>query len=28
VDLAVTYVLIDTEFDTLPDWKIKSIVRG
>jgi hypothetical protein len=28
VDLAVTYVLIDTEFDTLPDWRIKSIVRG
>jgi predicted kinase len=28
LNLAVTYILIDTESDTLPDWKIKNIERG
>jgi len=28
VNLAVTHLVIDTEFDSLPDWKIKNIVRG
>ena len=27
-NLAVTHLVIDTEFDSLPDWKIKNIVRG
>ena len=27
-NLAVTHLVIDTEFDSLPDWKIKNILRG